>query len=604
MGFFDFFRRGSKRGTDGGSIDGPESFDLGQDPLEEPGEGGPSVLMPELAALRWAAQQEAVNVGRMPLEPELWDGGRLAFSYERHLAQEHEGLRDRLADFVSAESRDSVRELYEIAGDVGVSRDELRAADRELAVNLHSWNRAYREVHEDELELGRYFRMKSVAYQLFKWLIGALLFAAELAVSVALFSEIIEADVPALPFVFAMGLILILIVVPHYSAIGIKDGVTKYHEAELDAWHAAGLQPPAKLRKKARLEEAEDSGIKIAAAVVGLVLVGLVIPLSSLRARELGGDEAGWFWFFFFLLLQVAISGYFFLREWLDYGPAAVNLKYHDESKLKAERKRHQAFDTYAANVADFTVAAQDLLFLYRQAPRWDSHIVQSYLATIHYFRHVVSLHQPDLAVFITHATTPYLETRGAVANHQSAHVLDPVSAEHLELAGRDAFSREWWLIQVNQALQDATVPQAVSKSSVVDGDPAGEPDDVAGAPKVLASDNLQVFESPANLLDEFLRLGFGLDGPYERPAVLDHIAEVDEDIEPHAQPADHDDPDGRPPPDDGFGASPWPPDDASGLSPQGDGLQAPEDVFGVKDPAGRPGSGQPTTASRRPGRA
>src|SRR6476620_9131122 len=170
----DLFRR-RPQPSDAGGTDAPIGMGGDDHYLTEPGEGGPSVLMEDLAALRWAAQQEAVNVGRMPLEPELWQGGRMEFEFERTLAHEHESLRDRLANFVGAAARDVIADLYEIAGTVALARDHLATTDRELAVALDSWNRTYREVHEDELELGRDFRLKSKTYQLMKYLIAGLL---------------------------------------------------------------------------------------------------------------------------------------------------------------------------------------------------------------------------------------------------------------------------------------------------------------------------------------------------------------------------------------------------------------------------------------------
>ena len=232
MGFFDFLKRRDDVGTKGGGVSGPIGMGADDAILDEPGEGGPSLFMPDLAGFRWAAQQEAVNVGRVPLEPEQWEGGRMAFEYERQLAHDHEGVRDRVSDFVSAGARDVVVDLYEIAGRVAETSDDLRQADLSLAEVTHSWHRSYREVHEDEFELGRYFRLKSKPYQLSKWLIAAAIFGAELGISVALFDEVVTGDIPAMPVLFAMGLILILLVVPHYSAIGIKEGVVRYHEAD------------------------------------------------------------------------------------------------------------------------------------------------------------------------------------------------------------------------------------------------------------------------------------------------------------------------------------------------------------------------------------
>lgn len=509
MTLLDLFRR---RGSRGSTTSDRDFVNIEGLP-DEPGEGGPSIFVRELAAQRWAAQQEALNVGNLPLEPAQWPGGRMAFAHERQQAHDHEALRDRLSDFVSAEVRDCTEELYELTADVAAERDRLRVADRDLAVVQDSWNRAYREVHEDELELGRYFRHKSITYRGTKWILAGLLFFAEFAVSIALFNEVVEQDIPAMPVLFALGLIMILIVIPHYAAIAIKDGVLRYHQAELDAYRDG--EAPAQVRKKARIEEVEDTGAKFAAGIVGMLLVALVLPLSSLRATELGGEDEQRFWFWFFLLLQGTISGYFFLREWLDHGTAAANLKHHDESRKTAETARQKAMEAYTESVSAFMTSAQQLLFLYRQAPRWDSYITQSYLTTIHHFRHLVTLENPELDVFIANATVPSLQSRRGVIDETVSAAdreLDPVAREHPALDSPGIHGRQWWLDQVTHAL-----------GTVSDADDAGMAHSELPAPH-------HAFENPQRLLAELLDHYYGLEYPYRRPPIHDVIERVDRD--------------------------------------------------------------------------
>src|SRR5687767_10497493 len=125
MGLRDRFRR--KKTTD---IDDP--LGMGDDNGEyEAGEGGPSIFKADLAAYRWMAQQEAVNIARRGVDPERWADGRMAFEFERAIAHGHEGMRDRLANYVGQRVRDEVRELYEKAGDVGQIRDDLRRTDND-----------------------------------------------------------------------------------------------------------------------------------------------------------------------------------------------------------------------------------------------------------------------------------------------------------------------------------------------------------------------------------------------------------------------------------------------------------------------------------------
>lgn len=522
MGFFDLFKRRRSAPPQepsevGGIGGGPPSTG----PAFPPGDGGPSFFADDLAALRWAAQHEAVNVGRMPIDPEEWPGGRLSFEFERALAHEHEGIRDRLSNFVGATSKAIIGDLYLKAYEITHLRDQLSTADRELAVALDSWNRLYREVHEDELEQGRYVRMNSTPYKIIKYLIAALMIGAEWAVSVALFQRLTTADNALIPVLFAAGLILVFVVVPHYVAINLKEGVTKYHDPELQGYLDEGRPVPSKIIKKVSLEKVEDRGIWIAATLAGLALIGLMIPASVLRAEEFAGDGGHLrLWFFFFLLLQFAISSYFFLREWHDHGTAAASLLHHDQSKLLAEKKRKLVLDQYALEVAEFHAIAQHLYGLFREAPRWDSHIVQSHLATVHYFRHIVALEHPDLAFFIANATVPHL---GGLADTETGaeHGFDlrSVRAEHPALEGPGNYGREWWIDQLGGAL---TAERAASERPAVAG--AASPGSVASGLVTLG---------PADILVEFLRF-FGIYSPYERPTVFDYIEEVDDDIEVH----------------------------------------------------------------------
>jgi hypothetical protein len=522
--FRDLFGGSRRRGKEGGGIAGAPELGLEDVDIDEWGPGAPSIMLPELTALRWAAQHEAVNVGSMPLEPERWEGGRLAFEYEHHMAHDHEGLRDRLADIVSAKATEIASELYEDAREVAVSREELRVADRDLGVVLSSWNRTLVEVHEDDLELGRYYRLRSKVHGLSKTAVAVLFFFAELAITVALFDEVIATDIRALPVLFAMGLVLVLIVVPHYAAEGIKDGVTKYHEAELDAHDsAAARSSPSRLRKRARQEQVEDAGVKYASALVAGLLIVLFIPLSWLRAEELGSEGDLWLWFCFFLMLQAAISGYFFLRAWIDYGTASVNLKNLDAAKAKSEKVRERALETYADDISAFMVTAQQLLGYYRAAPRWDSYIVQTYFATVRYFRHLVTLKKPELDVFIHHAAIPCLQTDDSLAALGSA-----VS----EVASHQHFGSGWWLRQMDAALVDHVSREAPVESGTRDSETPGVSDvHVNDQSQSVRTGDPTMFESPSRLLDEFLSRYFGVTEPYAPPVVLHHLVAVHDAI-------------------------------------------------------------------------
>jgi len=429
--------------------------------------------------------------------------GRLAFEFERALAHDHDGIRDRLSSHVSAAVRDSTSDLYDAASEVGQTRDELRRADRNLVTVTRAWKKILNDVQHDELELGRYTRLRSRSYKFFKILVGACFFGAEVAISTALFDGVVEADNPALPILFALGLILMLIFVPHYSAIGLKEGLTKNHEYEQAVYENADVEVPHRVRKKVQQEQVEDLGFKLIASVLGLVLIGLFIPLSSLRATELAGPDAGREWFVFFLLMQFAISGYFFLREWMDHGIASHNLKHLDELMKDAEGERLNALENYAGAVADFHAEAENLHFYLKEAPRWDSHVVQSYLATIHQFRHAIALQRDDLDAFITGAREPTLSLEKNIGDIDRP--LDPVSREHPSLERNDSFGREWWLEQAASALKELPRPDLSD-----DGDGAS----VDGS-WLIAS-------RPTLLLREYLRRFFGVSELYHHPTEID----------------------------------------------------------------------------------
>ena len=469
----------------------------------DPGEGGPSIFMEDLEHLRESGLREAQKLGSKELTPEAWEAGRLAFEFERALAHDHDGIRDRLSSHVAAAVRDSTADLYDAASEVGQTRDELRRADRNLVTVTRAWKKILNDVQHDELEIGRYTRLRSRSYKFFKILVGACFFGAEVAISTALFDGVVEADNPALPILFALGLILMLIFVPHYSAIGLKEGLTKNHEYEQAVYENAGVEVPHRVRKKVQQEQVEDLGFKLIAGVLGLVLIGLFIPLSSLRATELAGPDAGWDWFVFFLLMQFAISGYFFLREWMDHGIASHNLKHLDELMEGAEDDRLAALENYAGALADFHAQAEDLHFYLKEAPRWDSHIVQSYLATIHQFRHAVALQRDDLDAFITNAREPTLSLEKSIG--EINRPLDPVSREHPSLERDDSFGREWWLEQAAAALKELPRPDI--------SDDGGE-GSVDGSWLITSG--------PTLLLREYLRRFFGVSELYQHPPEID----------------------------------------------------------------------------------
>lgn len=499
MALRDLFRRRNK-------ADGQDPIGMGDDSGDyDDGEGGPSIYKQELSEYRWAAQQEAVNIARRGVDPERWDNGRMAFEFERAIAHGHEGLRDRLANYVGQRARDEVRELYELAGDVALARDSLREADHKLVQVTEDWRTKHDEVADDELELSRYYRQRSVTARAIKYLIAAVFVVGEFIISGLVFERLFEDLPPGLGYVLAFGVTLALIVIPHYAALGLKEGLTQYHVFEKRGLEKAGQPVPDDVERAVHQEEQDDRGFRWSAFIVGLGLLIMVVPLSIIRAQG-EGDEFSWAAFFFLLLLQYALSGYFFLREWLDHGHSSHSLYKLDEEKDALENVRAGILADQADAVSEFHDTAEDLIFTLQQAPRWDSHIVESYLETIRYFRHLITIEQPEYEQFITWARVPYLGSK--TTTDASQYPLDPVSEEHRALEEAGPLGREWWLRAATDALREATEEDEAAAGGT--GERDGE------------DASWLITKSPDALLEEFLDRYFDLPLNYNRPAGID----------------------------------------------------------------------------------
>jgi hypothetical protein len=491
MGLRDLFRRRS-------TVGGVDPIGMGEDDGDlEISEGGPFVFKQELAEYRWAAQQEAVNVVRRGVDPERWDDGRMAFEFERALAHDHEALRDRLSNYVGQRARDEVRELYALAGDVAVVRDELRSTDEHLVRVTVAFKAMYDEVADDELELGRYHRLRSRKGQAVKRLIFAAFVASEFIISGFIFDQVIPTDIPGLGFIFALGVMVLLIVIPHYAAQGLKEGITLYHSFEKKKREQDGEDISFRLARQVHYEDRDDRGFRISASVIGLFLVLMIIAISVVRADELGRGRA---WLWFFLFLQLGISSYFFLREWLDHGNASHNLLKLAEQREELVSTRLAILGDLSSAMAEFHDVAEDLIFTLQQAPRWDSYVVETFDGTVRYFRHLITLGLPDYEQFISWARMPYLGSKARIG--ESGYPLDPVSEEHVSLEEDGPMGREWWLRRSSAALR--TRP-----GSETDG---GADDDVSW----LAT------KSPDHIMAEVLDRYFDLSLKYTRPKILD----------------------------------------------------------------------------------
>lgn len=497
MGLRDFFRRRNETDT-------RDPIGLGDPEGEfDPGAGGPSFFRQELAELRWAAQNEALNVARSGIDPLRWDDGRLSFEYERALAHGHSGLRDRLANQVADRIREECRGLYSLATDVASARVALAVADEQLLVVRRDWKKKHREVTENELDVDRYYRQKSLTAKIVKYLIAAVFVIGEFIISGLVFERLFADLPPGLGYVLAFGVTLALILIPHYTALGLKEGRTQYHLHEKRELKDQGLPIPADLERAVHFEEVDDRGFRWTAGLVGFGLLVLIVPLSIIRARS-EGEDFSWSAFVFLLALQYALCGYFFLREWLDHGQPSHSLHVLDEEKARLEGARAAALDYVGSAAADFHDTAEDLIFTITQAPRWDSYIVSSYLETIRYFRHLIRIEHPEAEQFITWARVPYLGSKESAAD--SAYPVDPIANEHMALNDDGPLGREWWL----RAASDALAAVAV------------DTEEGGAAPSVQRPDvSWLVTKSPDQLLETFLGRYCGLPLAYTPPAEL-----------------------------------------------------------------------------------
>lgn len=552
MGLFSRFRR--RKGAPRGGGSGPEPVLEYEGPVFEdpdpadPGVGGPAYYEAEIAKMRWIAEAEATNLARADIDPLAWRGGEMAFDHERGIAHAHEALRDKLASRVADQLAENASLLYEKAADVAVAREKLRNADNALVRVTRDFKKLYEDIRHDPLELGRYYRLTSKPTQDAKKVIAIVFVVSEFIISGFVFERMIPSEIPFLGYFFALGLMLLLIVVPHYTAQGLKEGVTRYHKFDQRWAKDNHRKVHPDLARRVDYEEMDDKGFRVAAIVVGIVLIALILPMSILRAHEIPTTIPRILLFFFFLLLQLGISGYFFLREWLDHGMASHNLYKLAEQKTELEYDRMAIYDNdYSFAVQGFHQQAEDLIFVLTQAPRWDSYIVQECMATIRLFRHHVMLGHHDLAPFITWARVPYLGSRQSVeAGRADGYPIDPLSNEHVALDEETLLGREWWMRAASDALARLPEPKLPSGGSDAGPEIEGQlPPSNLAAPSSVDDVSWYLSRSPWVLLREFLQRYFDLDVNYVRPAELDVEADTPSEEElTRDDPADEFDPD------------------------------------------------------------
>lgn len=465
-----------------------------RDPDDDPYAIGIEYLRPRLDDLRWWASSETVPVSRMGLDPTDWPSGDIRLENERVLAHEHEALRDELASHVGDQLRDMAQELWSRAARIAELRDRLRRLDKHLVETTSDHDRLYRSISRSPTELGRYHRLRSRNARALKWLIGAAFVLTELFLSGRLFESALGVDIPGLGFVVALGLMVLLIVVPHYAAAGLREGMTQYHAHR-------SYDPPEPLPNERALhvhfEEEEDKGFRVVAGVLLVVLVFMIVPLSWLRAAESPQEELFWPLFGLYASLQLGISGYFFLREWFDHSAIGHDLKVMAEHRDLLDARREYLIEDYSDALTDFHEDAEELLHAAGLMPRWDNYIVQQFHATLSAFRAGVGNLQPDLAPFLADATKPGLGSSTAPVG--ATRRLDPVSNENPTLSSPGPRGRDWWTDTLIASV--ARLPEAE-----------------AG---MYTDAGWKVTRAPFQMLEEFLDRFYGIELTYRPPMGL-----------------------------------------------------------------------------------
>jgi len=422
--------------------------------LVDPDEGGPSPFAKELAQWRWTHTQQSIDLARSDYEPEAWHGGRMLFDLETTLAHAHQELRDRLQVWSHKQIEESTEDLFQDAGEVAICQTELEWADGEYLRTLSVWKAGFAEIEDEPQELVRLNNLRSRGAMLLKILILVIFVASEFIITGFIFNQALPLDIPFIGYVLAFGIMVMLIAVPHYLAQGIKEGITQHHRFDLEDESAGSTPDTIRKRRQIHRESKDDRGFKVASALVGAVLLGLIVPLSILRASEtLTGNKV--LWFFAFLFIQLAVSGYFFLREWLDHGPPSANLYRVERYLGRARKDREAAFAAYADALDDYFQDAAPAFKVLTDTLRLDAQIVESYHETLHFGRHLQTIERPDLAPFINGAFVPYLGTIDEIEDDRG-DLFIPVTTSNRVLERGDARGRDWLLDQIDLSARSA----------------------------------------------------------------------------------------------------------------------------------------------------
>jgi hypothetical protein len=432
---------------------GAADFGILQGDDSEPQEGGPGPFKAELDQLRFVHAQESVNLARSEHDPDAWADGRLLFDLETALAHHHEQLR--LQVWSRNEIQENAEEIYSSAGEVALAQAELEGADAEYLRAIDLWRDGLEELRDEPQEVVRLNNLRSQMTRSAKLLVASIFIVSEFIITGFVFNQALPLDIPFIGYILALGVMVLLVAVPHYLAQGLKEGITKHHRFDLEDEVSITTSGSSRKQRQAHREDRDDLGFRIASGFVGVILLILVVPLSFLRASEtLTGNKIAWL--FTFLSIQLAVSGYFFLREWLDYGAPSANLHRLELYRKRAQREREDAFGEYSDSLDTYFQDAAPVFKTMIDTARMDALIVEAFYATLHFGRHMQVIERPDLAVFINGARIPYLGARDEIEDERGL-IYDAISSSNRSLEQGDTRGRDWWLAQLDKVTREMT---------------------------------------------------------------------------------------------------------------------------------------------------
>jgi len=480
--------------------------------------GGVSLFSRQLEQYRWVAQNESHSVAGAGYNIEDWPTLRFSYELEDALAWGHEATRSRLALWGTAQLVGG-DELHSRASSVVDALDSLEQADDDLLFAADHWQSAREEVVLDPLEMTRYNRLNDSRHHMIRLLVAGVLIVTEWFMTGFVFDKALPVSgIPYAGYYISLGALTILIGLPHMVAKGLKQGLTRHH-----AWDAEGNPNEIPSSKKRQIDsERVDDRVFVAVSIALLMLTfGTVLCLAVLRASDVQGSNK-WIWFFLYLFLQLVISGFFFLTEWLDYGAASHGLAMADRRLTEARDFRKSSYQYYVGSLASYFAYADFVFKTIADLAQHDNLIVSTFRETLHWGRHQQTMQAGGSEAFFIHAaTTPVLGPTDAASNSPLYSIYD----EHEWLEDDAPRGRSWILDDFKVALEEARV------SSRPGGDPSnpdGNERSAAGhlidsLSRAWLNDYLweyfeaRLYDAPSAIHDLFPPAAEGLDGNDQR---------------------------------------------------------------------------------------